>query len=170
MQFVADDFNVRALGLQKLHRSSSNGFTKRIVLTNQIDFLDVFIGGHDVGQGVHLDVRIGIETEVPEVALVVGQCRIHRRIVEEDDLLIRIAAVVLFDCIGDGVGNARRVALSDEADALVDGDLQLNQRFLSGNLVVKGNDLKLLTVQNTALAVDQFFSCELVVRKTLIAG
>ena len=50
-----------------------------------------------VGERLHLHVGVGIEAEVPEAALVVGQRRIDRGVVEVEHFLAGIALVVFGD-------------------------------------------------------------------------
>ena len=97
MQFVADDLDVRPLGAEHRLGGGSDGLAERVILVDQIDVLDGGRGLHVVGERLHLDVGVGIPAEMPEAALVVGQNRIDRGIVEVENFLAGIALVVLCD-------------------------------------------------------------------------
>ena len=137
-------FSMARLGRDRL--------SERIVLVDQIDLLDVRNGLHVVGERFHLDVGIGVPAEMPEAALLVGQDRIDRGIVEIQDFLAGIAFVVLGDEVRQRAGHRRAVALRDVADAGVDRLLRLDQAFLRIGLVVERNDLDLLA-EHAALGV-----------------
>ena len=83
---------------------------------------------------------------MPEVALLVGEGRVHRGVVEVEDLLAGIALVVLEHGVGDGMGDEGAVALRHVADALVEDLLEDDQRLLRVDLVVEGHHLELLPV------------------------
>ena len=89
---------------------------------------------------------------MPEAALLVGQDRIDRGIVEIQHFLAGIAFVVFGDEVGQRAGNRRPVTLGNEADAGVDGLLRLDQAFLRIGLVVERYDLDLLAL-DAALGV-----------------
>ena len=152
MQLVADDLDVRALGLEHRHGGGADGLPERIVLVDQVDLLDVRLALHVVGEGLHLDVGVGVPAEVGEGAFVVGEHRIDRGIVEIDHFLAGVAVVVLGDPIGQCGGNGGAVALGDDAGAGVDRLLHLHEAFLRVGLVVEGQDLELLA-RRAALGV-----------------
>src|SRR5258706_437062 len=141
VELVADDLDVRPFGGQHLTRRGTHRLTEGVVLIDQIDFPDVGARLHVVGQRFHLDVGIGVEPEMPEIAFFVGQHRIDRRIVKIEHFLAGIALVELGDEIRDRCRHSGAVALGDNADAGVDGLLHLNQRFLRIELVVVADDL-----------------------------
>ena len=74
-------------------------------------------------------------------------------VVEVDHLLAGIALVVLGDEVLDGGRHRRAVALDDDADAVVDRLLHLDEAHLRVELVVVGDDLDLLA-HDAALGVD----------------
>ena len=115
MQFVADDLDVRPLGAEHRLGGGSDGLAERVVLVDQVDVLDGGRGLHVVGERLHLDVGVGIPAEMPEAALVVGQHRIDRGIVEVQDFLAGIALVVLGDEIRQRAGDRRTVALGEDS-------------------------------------------------------
>ena len=127
---------------------------ERIVLVDQVQLLDVRVRLHVAGERFHLDVGVRVPAEVPVVALVVGEHRIDRGVVEVDDFLAGIALVVLGDELRNRPGHRRAVALGDDANARVDRLLHLHERFLRVELVVEGNELDLLA-EHTALGVLQ---------------
>ena len=90
---------------------------------------------------------------MPEAALVVGQNRIDRGIVEIEDFLAGIAFIVFGDEVGQRAGDRRAVALGEVADAGIDRLLRLDQAFLRIGLVVERDDLDLLA-QNAALGIE----------------
>lgn len=89
---------------------------------------------------------------MPVAALVVGQDRIDRGVVEEQHFLAGVAVVVFGDEVRDRRSERRAVALSDEADAGIDRLLQLNQRLLGIKLIVVGDDFE-LAAEHAALRV-----------------
>ena len=146
VKLVADDLDVGALLGQHLARRRGDGLAERVILVDEIDGLDLLILRDDVGHRRHFHVGVGVEAEMPEIALLVGERRIDGRIVQEQHFLARIALVVLLDRLGDGERDGAAVALDDEARAVVQRLLQLDQRFLRIDLVVEREKLDLLAV------------------------
>ena len=142
VEFVTDNGYVRPLGLEHRHRRPSHRMTKRIVLVDQIDLLDVGLALHVVGEGLHLDVGIGVPAEMRECAFVVGQNRIDRRVIEIEHFLAWIALVVFGNPIRQGGGDRRAIALRDDPSAGIDRLLHLNQAFLRIGLVIEGQDFE----------------------------
>ena len=155
MQLVADDLDIRALLAEEFHRRGRHSFAEGVILTDDVDLADRLVRGDDVGQCIHLDVGIGVETEMPEIAFLVGQRRIDCRVVQEQHALVGIAPVVLDDRVGERVGDAGTVALEDEADAFADCTLELDQAFLGADLVVQRHHLERPPAEHAALRVDQ---------------
>jgi len=93
----------------------------------KIELLDIGPGLHVVGQRRHLDVGVRIPAEVPVIALVVGQDRIDRRVVQIKEFLARISLVVFRGEIGDCGSNRRPIALRDNANSRIERLLDLNQ-------------------------------------------
>ena len=60
---------------------------------------------HVVGERLHLDVGVGIPAEMPVIALVVGEHRIDRGVVEIEEFLAGVALVEFGDEIGDRGGD-----------------------------------------------------------------
>ena len=106
VQFVAHHLHIGALGLEHDVGCTAHSVPEGIVLANDVDLLDFFAVLHVVGQGRHLDVGIGVPAVVPIAALVVGQCRVHRRVVEVQNFFARVAFVVLGDKFRNGDGRA----------------------------------------------------------------
>ena len=127
-------------------RRRGDRLAERVILVDQVDLLDLLVLGDDVGHRRHLHVGVGVEAEMPEVALLVGQRRIDRGIVEEQHFLAGIALVVLQHRFGDRERDRAAVALDDVARAVVERLLQLDQRFLRIDLVVERQELDLLAV------------------------
>ncbi len=85
---------------------------------------------------------------MPKVALVVGQDRIDRSVIEIKHLLVGIAIVVLDREIRQRRADRRAVALRHEMRALVDRLLRLDKAFLRVGFVVERQDFHLLAVQS----------------------
>ena len=153
MQLVADDLDVGALLREHLARRAAHRLAERIILVDQIDLLDAGARLHVVGERFHLDVGIGVPAEMPEIAFLVGEHRIDGGVIEIHDFLARIAIVVFADLVLERGGDVRAVALGDDANAGVDGLLQLHQAFLGVDLVVVAHDFELLA-EDAALGVD----------------
>jgi hypothetical protein len=83
---------------------------------------------------------------VPEIAFFVGQRGIDGGIIEEQHFLAGIALVVLLHGFGDGERDGAAVPLNDEARAVVERLLELDQRFLRIDLVVEREELDLFAV------------------------
>ena len=81
-------------------------------------------------------LRVAGEAEVVEVALLAGQLQRLGADVEVDDLLARVAQVVLAHVLGDLPADGRRGALHDDLHAVGDGRLQLVGRAGRAALVV----------------------------------
>ena len=71
----------------------------RIVLVEQVDFFDFGQVLDEGGHGFHLHGGIGIKAEMPVTAFAVGEIRVDRRVVEENDFLARVAFVVFVHSI-----------------------------------------------------------------------
>jgi hypothetical protein len=115
----------------------------RVVLVQQVDLLDVLLVLHEGGHRFHLHRRVGVEAEVPEAALAVGQIGVDRRLVQEDHFLARVALVVLVDRIDQRERDRRAVALDDVAHALVGRRLQRVQALGRAELVVHPDHFEL---------------------------
>ena len=142
MQLVADDLDVRPLLAEHADRRLGHRLPEGVVLADDVDLPDLGVRLDHVGQRRHLHVGVRVEAEVPEVALLVGQRGIDRRVVQVEDAVVRVALIVLEHRVRDGVGHARAVALEDEVDALADHLLELDQGLLRADLVVEGHDLE----------------------------
>ena len=95
-----------------------------------------------------------LEAEMPEAALGLGQRRIERAVIEEQDGLVRIAHVVFLQSVADRVSDVRH-ACNDVTDVLVDRLLEDDQGFLRIALVVERNDLQLAAVQRPTARIDE---------------
>ena len=156
MQVVADDLDVGPLLRELFLGHARDLLAVRIVLVDQEDVLHLR-PALDVGrQCFHLHVGVGVEAEVPEAALAVGEVGIDRRVVQEDDRLRRVALVVLLDRVDQRQRRARPIALRHVADSLVDRLLQHRQRLLRRSLVVERHDLEPDAGTRQLLGVDQF--------------
>ena len=77
----------------------------RVVLVEQKDLLDL---GHvldEGGHGFHLHGGVRVEAEMPVAAFAVGEIGVHRRVVEENDFLARVAFIVFVDSVKQGSCN-----------------------------------------------------------------
>ena len=101
---------------------------------------------HDFG----LHRRLGIEAEMPEAALLVGELGRHRTAVDVDDSVFRVSGVVLVDRFDQRGGDVRAAALHDEGHVLVGRALERDQRVGRLRLVVERHQLELLA-QRAAL-------------------
>jgi hypothetical protein len=82
---------------------------------------------HERRQRRHLDVGVGVPAEMPVAALVVGEDRIDRGVVEVEHFLAGVAVVVFLHEIAERGGDGRAVALRQEANALIDRLLRLDE-------------------------------------------
>ena len=114
-----------------------------VVLVQQIDLLDVGLVLHEGRHRLHLHRGIGIEAEMPIAAFAVGQIRVDGRMVQVNDFLAGVALVVLVDCVQQGGGDARAVALAHIAYALVEGGFEGVQRLSRAELVVEDDQFEL---------------------------
>jgi hypothetical protein len=121
----------------------------------QYTFL-IFLLGDVIGDGGNLHIRVGIEPEVPETAQLLGKGRRHRRVVQVDHQVVRVALIVLVHRFDQGTGHRGTVALGDDVDALVQGIPELDEDSAGLVLLSKGHDLKLFAAQHPSLGVDQF--------------
>jgi hypothetical protein len=96
------------------------------------------------------------QTEMPEDALVVGQRRIHRGIIQKYHALLRVTGIVLGHPIRQSQRDAGAIALRDVADTLVDCLPENQQRFLRIGLAVEGHDLELHSTEHAAACIHGF--------------
>jgi len=85
---------------------------------------------------------MGVKAEMPEAALVVGQHRVYRRVIQEQHTLTRLALVVLVDRVDQARGGGRGIALGHDGDVAVDGRTQPRQCLLGLALAVEAHDLQ----------------------------
>ena len=109
----------------------------RVILIEQIDVFDLGLILHEGGQRFHFHGGVSVKAEVPVVAFLVGQRRVHRGIVQKDNFFSRVALVMLGNRIGQCQSRARAIALGDVAVALVDGRFKGVQAFLRRAFVVE---------------------------------
>jgi len=129
VQFFADDLHVRAQVFDLAARLAQHGLAKTVVLPDQVSGLDLFVVLEHLHERGHAHVGVGVKAEMPEAALVVGQHRIDRRVVQEQHALAGLALVVLVDRVDQHQRLRRRIALQDHLRAVVDGRTQRRQRF-----------------------------------------
>ena len=127
MQLFSHHLHVGALGGQLLAGLAQHGLAEAVVLPDEVDLLQALVGLDGLHQRGHAHVGMGVEAEVPEAALLVGQGRVHRRIVQEQHPPRRVAFVVFADRIQQGRSGSRRIALQDELRPVVDGGTQGRQ-------------------------------------------
>ena len=144
VEVIAHDLQVGALGRQHAACGARDFLAIGIVGVEQKDLLHLLLPGQIGGQRGHLHVRIRIGAKVPVAASGIGHLRCLGRIVQVDDFLAGVAAVVLFDGFlqcqahGRGAGTLHHIA-----DVLSDDGVELAQRLLCGEAVVEGHDLEL---------------------------
>ena len=146
MQLVADDLDVGPLLRKHLRCRRRDRLAERVILINQVDAFDLAVVGDHVSDRCHFHVGIGVEAEMPEIAFLVRERRVDCGIIEKEHFLARIALVVLEHGFGDRMRDRAAVALHDEARAVVERFLELNQRFLRIDLVVEGEELDFLAI------------------------
>jgi hypothetical protein len=125
-----------------------------VVLVDQVNLLRLPVRRDDGSEGVDLHVDVGVEAEVPEIALLVGERRVDGRVVQEQQFAARVALVVLEHGFRQRMGHVRTVALGDEANPLVDGLLERHQAFLGTGLVVEADEFQLRPAEHPAPGVD----------------
>ncbi len=152
-EIVADDPDVRPFHGQHFLRRFAHCLSEGVILVEQIDLANRRLPGHIVGHYADLRVGMHFETKVPEIAFRLGQCGVERVEVEEQDLLIRIAGVMLYQRVADCVRDVR-CGRSDETDVLIDGLSEDDQRFLRVRLVVEGDDLDFPPAEHAAAGID----------------
>ena len=143
MQVFTDDLNVGAFACQIGLRKFGDLHAMGVVLTNDVDLLDVLLVFHVGGHGLHLHGRVRVQAEVPKAAFAVGQVWVDRGVIDEHHFFARVACIVLFDGIHQRRGHPRAIALNDITDTLVNGLSQGSGGFLRAELVVQTDDLKL---------------------------
>jgi hypothetical protein len=168
VQVLADDLDVGALAREVGLGRARDRLPERVVLVDQVDLLDLLVLGEEGRERLHLHVAVGVEAEVPVAAFRVGEIRVDRGVVEVEDLLPRVALVVLLDRVAERERDRRALALDDVADAAVDDLLQLVQGLLRAHPVVEPDDLD-LERSGEPLAVD-LVGGELEVLEPVLAG
>ena len=141
-EFVGDDRNVRAALLQRALGFTADVVAEAVVLVEQIDFLHRFILLDDIGERVHAHAGVGIEAEMPEAAIRVGERGVVGGIIEEHHAVLRIAGILLVDRVDERRGNRRAIALHDKANILVDGRTQLDETGFAAALAVEDHELQ----------------------------
>ncbi|OMP13875.1 hypothetical protein COLO4_00759, partial [Corchorus olitorius] len=151
VQIFTHDLDVRTLAFQVFLGRTGNLMPERIVLVDQVDLLDLRILRQEARQGFHLHVGVGVQAEVPIVALAVGHVRVHRGVIQVDDFLARITLVVLGHGVFQRHADARAVALHDVMDALIGDLLEHGQALLRRELVVEADHFELGAVAGPVL-------------------
>ncbi|MDT4854042.1 hypothetical protein FQZ97_883290 [compost metagenome] len=142
MQLIAHDLDIGALLRQRLAEVPRKLLSMGVVLVQQVHAFQLRLRGHEKRQRARLHGGVGIDAEVPEAAQVVGQRRVHGRVVDVEHRLLGVARVVPRHRIGDRRRHPGAIALHDVAKALVDGGLERVQAFLGRALVVKARHHK----------------------------
>ena len=113
-----------------------------VVLADHVHLLAERVGVLHRGQHrAQPDLRVAVPAEVIEVAPGAGELHRLRADVEVDDLLARVAQVVLAHVVGDLPADGGGGALDDDVRAVVDGGLHLVRRLGGAALVVVLQDL-----------------------------
>ena len=154
MQVVADDLDVGPLAREVVLRGTADLLSERIVLADDVHLLDGLVFRQHSGHRLHFHVGVGVETEMPEAAFAVGHVRVERAVVQVHDLLAGVAFVVFVDGVDQRQSDTRATALRHVADTLVDGGLELRQRFLRGAFAVQRDDLKRVVARPFALPTE----------------
>ena len=142
MQVFTHDLNVGALAGQGFFGVLGYLHAVRVVLAQDVDLFNVFLGFHEARHGFHLHGGVGIKTEVPVAAFAIGQVGVYRRVIEVDHLFAGVAFVVFGHCIGKRQGHRRAIALDDVTHATVDSSLERRQALGGAELVVDASDFK----------------------------
>ena len=129
VQLVADDLHVGALQADLLFGFTQHRLTKAVVLPDQVNAFKRLVVLEHIHQSGHAHVGMRVKTKVPEAALFVGQGRLHRRVIEKQHPLGRLALVVLVDGVNQHRCGGRRIALRNDAYAVVDGRAQCGKRL-----------------------------------------
>src|SRR6185295_2608399 len=154
MQIVAVDGHVRAPGGNALPRGAADRLAPGIVLVDEINLADRRLFAQILRQCDSTHVTVRIKTEVPELAFRIGHFGIEAAVVEKQDRLPGIAAVMLGNAVAQGEPDVRANALGNIANALADGRLQRDQSLLGAQLVVVIDDFQPCTAEQPALLGD----------------
>ncbi|CAM2160834.1 hypothetical protein PT2222_90051 [Paraburkholderia tropica] len=137
VKLVADDRDIGPVLRQRRARERAHVVAEAVVLIEQVDLPDRFVGGDHVRERVHAHARVRVEAEVPEAAIRVGERGIVGGIVEEQLAVIGLARVLTVDGRHQRRRHRRAVALHDEADVAVLRRAQLHQRGFGAALAVE---------------------------------
>ena len=129
VQLVAHDAHIGPLHAKLAPCFAQHGLAKAVVLPDQIGTVYGLVVLDDLHQRSHAHIGMGIEAEMPEAAALVGQRRVHGRIVQIQHTARRVSAVVLVDGVEKRRRCGRRVALHDDARTAVYGRAQRRQRL-----------------------------------------
>ena len=102
VQLVADDLDVGPLGADHRACLCEHMLAKAVVLADQVHALDAAVALQHVGQRGQAHVGMRVEAEVPEAAALVGQRRVHGRVVQQQGAALRLARVVRVQRIDQG--------------------------------------------------------------------
>ena len=139
---VAHDGHVRALAAQVQARSLGHLLAVGVVLVKEVDLFHVRALDQIGGQGLDLHFARWIEAEMPKVATLVGEQRVHGRVVHEHHGFFGLALGELGNRVAERQRHARAAALGDVVNALVHRRLERDHALLGRTLAVKGHDLK----------------------------
>jgi len=97
VQLVADDLHVGALLGQLFSGFAQHRLAEAVILPDQVNAFERPVVLEHVHQGGHAHVGMRVKPKVPEAALLIGKGRFHRRVVQKQNTLGRLALVVLVD-------------------------------------------------------------------------
>ena len=153
MKFIADDFHVRPFLRHHRLTGLGNRLTKGVVLIDDVNFFDGLDLRNSIRESSHFHVGIGVETEMPKTAFVVGECGIDCAGVHEQHGFVGVSLIVFVYRFNQRCCDIGAVGLIDIANALVDGLFQGELRFLRIAFAIQRDDLKLAT-KHAATGVD----------------
>ena len=136
MQLVANDGHVGPLRGELAPRLTQHRLAKAVVLPDQVRTAHALVGAQHLHQRRHAHVGMGIEAEMPEAALFVGELGVDGRVVQKQHTPGTVTLVVLGNSVQQRCRRGRGIALQHDTRAIVDGGAQRRQRLLARPLAV----------------------------------
>ena len=156
VKFIAHDLNVRTFFPQQFNRRVRHHLPERIVLANDINLLNLGVHGNVIGQHIQLHHRMGVKSKMPEAALLIGQNRVNRGVVDLQNLLPGVPTVVSANGRVQRVGDCGTVTLKNNPQPFTYRASELNLGIRRTLLIVQRDNLNHATTENATLGVEEF--------------